>query len=95
MREQRTLASVVHVAKRKVTCRERFLTELDAVIPWAPLLALNAPYDPTEGRGRRPLPLATMLRAYFLQQCFDRPDTNANHMLYDSESMRRFVSVIL
>ena len=63
MREQRTLASVVHVAKRKVTCRERFLTEMDAVIPWAPLLALNAPYYPTAGRGRLPLLLAAMLRS--------------------------------
>ena len=95
MSEQRTLARVLYDAKRKVTSRERFLTELDAVIPWAPLLALIGPYNPTAGRDRRPLPLATMLRAYFLQQCFDRPNTNANHMLYDSESMRRFVSVIL
>lgn len=30
--------------KRMVVCRERFLTEMDAVIPWAPLLALIAPH---------------------------------------------------
>ena len=95
MREQRTLARVLYDAKRKVTSRERFLTEMDAVIPWAPLFALIAPYNPTAGRSRRPLPLVTMLRAYLIQQCFDRSDPKANHMLYDSESMRRFVSVIL
>ena len=33
MSEQRTLASVVYDTKRKVTRRERFLREMDAVIP--------------------------------------------------------------
>lgn len=71
MSEQRTLASVAYDSKRKVTRRERFLQEMDAVIPWAQLEALLAPHYPKPGRGRRPLPLATMLRVYFLQQWFD------------------------
>ena len=62
MSEQRTLASVVYDTKRKVTSRERFLAEMDRVIPWAPLLALIAPHYPKDGRGRRPLPLETMRR---------------------------------
>lgn len=33
MSEQRTLASVVDDTKRKVSSRERFLTEMDRVIP--------------------------------------------------------------
>ncbi|MBC7561439.1 MAG: hypothetical protein H7305_00865 [Gemmatimonadaceae bacterium] len=36
-----------------------------------------------------------MLRVYFLQQWFTRADPKAEDMLYGSESMRRFVSVIL
>ncbi|WP_411279665.1 hypothetical protein [Gemmatimonas sp.] len=68
MREQRTLSSIAYDTKRKVTRRERFLQEMDAVIPWATLLALMAPHYPTAGRRRRPMPLATMLRVYFLQQ---------------------------
>ena len=95
MREQRTLASVIYDTKRKVTSRERFLTEMDRVIPWAPLLALIAPHYPTAGRGRRPLPLKTMLRVYFLQQWFDLSDPKGEDMLYDSESMRRFARVDL
>ncbi len=95
MSEQRTLASVVYDTKRKVTSRERFLTEMDRVIPWAPLLALIAPHYPKAGRGRRPLPLETMLRVYFLQQWFDLSDPKAEDMLYDSESMRRFARVDL
>jgi transposase, IS5 family len=95
MSEQRTLASVVYDAKRKVTSRERFLSEMDRVIPWAPLLALIAPHYPKAGNGRRPLPLETMLRVYFLQQWFDLSDPKAEDMLYDSESMRRFAKVDL
>ncbi len=62
MSEQRTLASVAYETKGKVTRRERFLAEMDAVTPWTRLLALIAPHYPTAGRGRRPLPLETMLR---------------------------------
>ena len=50
MSEQRTLASVVYDAKRKVTRRERFLGEMDAVIPWATLRALVAPHYTKAGR---------------------------------------------
>ena len=95
MSEQRTLARVVYDAKRKVTSRERFLTEMDRVIPWTPLLAVIRPHYPTAGRGRRPLPLETMLRVYFLQQWFDLSDPKAEDMPYDSESMRRFAQVDL
>jgi IS5 family transposase len=95
MSEQRTLMSVVYDSKRKVTRRERFLHEMEAVIPWTRLEALIAPHYPTAGRGRRPLPLSTMLRVYFLQQWFDLSDPQAEDMLYDSESMRRFARVEL
>jgi hypothetical protein len=37
MSEQGTLASVVSDTKRNVTRRERFLQEMDRVIPWATL----------------------------------------------------------
>jgi len=95
MSEQRTLASVAYETKGKVTRRERFLGEMDAVIPWTTLLALVAPHYAVPGRGRRPLPLETMLRVYFLQQWFDLSDPQAEDMLYDSESMRRFARVEL
>jgi IS5 family transposase len=41
------------------------------------------------------MPLETMLRIYFLQQWFDLSDPQAEDMLYDSESMRRFARVEL
>ena len=95
MSEQRTLASVPYDGKGRTTRRERFLGEMDAVIPWARLRALILPHYAVAGRGRRPMPLDTMLRVYFLQQWFDLSDPQAEDMLYDSESMRHFARVEL
>ena len=74
---------------------ERFLAEMDALIPWARLLAVNAPHYPKAGQGRQPIGLERMLRIYFLQQWFNLSDPAAEDALYDSESMRRFAQVEL
>lgn len=95
MGQQRTFAGLAWSAKGKVTRRERFLAEMDAVIPWQRLMARIEPYYPKAGRGRRPLGLEKMLRIYFVQQWFDLSDPGAEDAIYDSESIRRFVGVEL
>jgi len=95
MSEQRTFASVAWNQKGKVTRRERFLAEMDAVIPWARLLTLIEPHYPKAGNGRQPLGLEKMLRIYFLQQWFNLSDPQAEDAIYDSEAMRRFARVEL
>jgi IS5 family transposase len=54
---QRSFALRAWDTKGKVTRRERFLAEMDAVIPWPGLLALIEPHYPKAGRGRQPLGL--------------------------------------
>ena len=95
MGNQRTFASMVWSAKGKVTRRERFLAEMDAVIPWARLLKLIEPHYPKAGNRRQPLGLEKMLRIHFLQQWFNLSDPQAEDATYDSESMRRFARVEL
>lgn len=95
MGRQRTFAGLAWVGKGKVTRRERFLAQMDAVIPWSRLIALIEPHYPKAGRGRQPLGLEKMLRIYFLQRWFDLSDPQAEDAVYDSESMRRFVGVEL
>lgn len=68
---------------------------MDQLIPWATLDALMEPHHPKAGRFRRALPMATMLRIYFLQQRFKLSDPQAKDMLYHSESMRRFARIDL
>ena len=95
MGDQRTFAAMAWNTKGKVTRREQFLAEMDAVIPWARLLRLIEPHYPKAGNGRQPLGLEKMLRIYFLQQWFNLSDPQAEDAIYDSESMRRFAGVEL
>ncbi len=93
--KQTTFASLAFESKKKLTRRERFLAEMDRVVPWARLLKLIAPHYPRAGNGRTPMPLETMLRIYFLQQWFNLSDPAAEDSLYDIESMRRFCGIEL
>src|ERR1700740_237088 len=95
MGNQRTFASLAWNGKGKVTRRERFLAEMDAVIPWSRLVRLIEPHYSKAGQGRQPLGLEKMLRIYFLQQWFNLSDPQAEDAIYDSESMRRFARVEL
>ena len=79
----------------KSTRRERFLAEMDRIVPWGELCALIAPKYPKAGDGRPPKDLEMMLRVYFLQQWFNLSDPGVEEALYDSVSMRRFAGVDL
>lgn len=93
--KQTTFASLAWKSKGKVTRRERFLAEMNAVIPWSRLLALIEPHYPKAGKGTQPLPMERMLRIYFMQNWFNLSDPAAEDALYDSESMRRFAGIEL
>ena len=93
--KQTTFASAAWEKKGKITRRERFLGEMDAVIPWGAILALIEPHYPKAGNGTQPMPMERMLRIYFMQQWFNLSDPSAEDSLYDSESMRRFAGIEL
>src|SRR5271169_3649140 len=93
--KQTTFASLAWNAKGRVTRRERFLAEMDAVMPWARLTALIEPHYPKGAGGRPPMPLERMLRVYFMQQWFNLSDPQAEDALYDIEPMRRFAGIEL
>ena len=81
--------------KKKVTRREQFLAEMEAVEPWAEFVRLVEPVYPKGELGRPGMPLRRMLRSYFVQQWFNLSDPAAEDALYDSESFRRFMGVDL
>ncbi|NCC41751.1 MAG: IS5 family transposase [Gammaproteobacteria bacterium] len=94
--KQTTFASLAFTGKKKQTRRERFLAEMEAVVPWSALLAVIEPHDPRSGRrGRQPMPLATMLRIDFMQQWYALSDPAMEDALYEVESMRRFAGLEL
>ena len=81
--------------KKKQTKREKFLSEMDRVVPWEKLLALIEPQYPKAGNGRRPMPLERMVRIYFVQQWYGLSDPGMEEALYDIESVRRFAGIEL
>ncbi len=93
--EQLSFASLDYQAKKKRTKREKFLAEMDRVIPWSRLAALIEAHYPKAGHGRRPYPLGTMLRIYFLQQWYALSDPGVEEALYDIQSMRQFAGLDL
>jgi len=97
MPKQPAIPGLREAMKKKLTRRERFLMEMDAVVPWGRLLALIEPLYPKASPkgGRPPMPLATMLRVYFLQNWYALSDPMAEETLYDSEAMRRFAGIEL
>jgi hypothetical protein len=92
MDAQLSFASLDFAGKKKRTKRDVFLAEMAAVVPWAALEAIIEPYYPKGGPqgGRRPFPIAVMLRIYCLQQRYSLSDAGAEETLYDIQSMRAF-----
>src|ERR1700689_3082439 len=93
--KQTTFASAAWDRKGKVTGRERFLAEMDQVMPWGSIRGLIEPHYPKAGNGTQPMPMERMLRIYFMQQWFNLSDPAMEDSLYDSESMRRFAGIEL
>ena len=92
---QQTFASVEFEHKKRKTRRELFLERLDAIVPWAELEARVEPHYPQPGRGRRPYPLAVMLRVHGVQLCYNLSDPAMEDLLYEAESVRRFCGLSL
>ena len=90
-----SFASLAYDSKKKKTRREKFLQEMDRVIPWKDLIPIIKRYYPKAGNGRQPMPLERMLRIYFMQQWYALSDPAMEDALYDIESMRRFAGIDL
>lgn len=96
MSRQASFSELEYGAKKKVTRRDRFLSEIEAITPWIELERTVAPFYPSSGgRGRPPIGLSRMLRMYVAQQCFGLSDEGIEDALYDSQAIRRFVGIDL
>jgi IS5 family transposase len=93
---QRSFASAEFALKKKRTRREKFLAEMERVVPWAKLIAVIEPAYPTSGRvGRQPMGVPKMLRMYLLQQWYGLADEALEDAIYDSQALRDFVGIDL
>ena len=95
MQRQGSFSQAEYAGKKKQTRRDKFLAEMEQVVPWARLVARLQPFYPKGERGRPPIGLERMLRIYFLQQWYGLADEALEDALYDSQALRGFAGIDL
>jgi len=93
--KQLSFADAEYAGKRKQTRRERFLLEMDQVVPWSGLIALIEPHYPKGEGGRPAYPLAAMLRVHLMQNWFGYSDPAMEEALYEMPLLRQFAGLSL
>ena len=95
MGQQLSFAQAEYAGEKKTTGRDKFLSEMNQVAPWARLVELVRPHYPAGKRGRPPMGIEKMLRVYFLQQWHGLADEALEDTIYDSQAMRGFAGIDL
>jgi transposase, IS5 family len=63
MERQKNFAQAEQTQKKKPPLRERFLIEIEQIVPWATPVACIEPHSFHAGRARNPAGIPPMLRA--------------------------------
>lgn len=93
---QSSFSAPEFAAKKKPARRERFLREIDAVAPWAALLAKIEPFYPNGGgRGWPPIGLERMRRLDVAPQCLGLSDEGIEDAVYDRQAVCGFIGIDL
>src|SRR5215216_2879652 len=95
MQLQGSFSQAEYAGKKKQTRRDKFLGEMEQVVPWARLVERLRPLYPKGERGRPPIGLERMLRIHFLQQWYGLADGAMEDALYDSQALRGFAGIDL
>ncbi|ADG20745.1 IS5 family transposase [Paraburkholderia atlantica] len=95
MKRQIGFAEAEIAGKKRVTRRQRFLAEMEKIVPWQRLLSAIEPHYQKGTRGRPPIGLERMLRIYFLQQWYELSNEGLEDALYDSIALRDFAGIDL
>ena len=93
--DQPTFADLEYQGKKRKTRRELFLQRMDGLIPWQRLEQRIRPVYAKPGKGRRPYPLPVMLRIHRVQLFYNLSAPGMEDLLYEAESVRRFVGLSL
>src|SRR4030081_2323706 len=95
MQRQGSFSQAEYAGKKRRTRRDKFVAEMEQVVPWALLVNRLQPFYPKGERGRPPIGLERMLRIYFLQQWYGLADEALEDTLYDSQALRGFAGIDL
>lgn len=89
---QPSFLSIAH--NKKLRC-EKFLTQMETVIPWKDFLDAIAPLYVEKHLGRKRKELLLMLKIYFLQKWYDLSDPGMEEAIYDRNSFQKFLDLDL
>lgn len=89
---QNSFLSLAH--QKKLRC-ERFLEEMEKIIPWERFCDEIQPFYEEKETGRKRMELVMMLKIYFLQQWYALSDPAAEEALYDRNSFQKFLEIDL
>jgi transposase, IS5 family len=92
MSSQASFLSIAH--QKKLRC-EKFLDEMEQVMPWTAMLGAIAPFYVEKALGRKHKELKMMLKIYFLQQWYDLSDPGMEEAIYDRNSFQKFLEIDL
>lgn len=93
--DQLSFSDAEYQRKRRPTRREKFLAEMDQLVPWKKLEKRLAQPYPKGERGRPPYPLSVMLRIHCMQLFYNLSDPAMEDALLEIDSMRRFAGLNL
>ena len=95
--KQLGFADYEQTTAKKRTKKEKFLADMDQVVPWQALIDLIEPHYPKTSSkgGRPPYPLATMLRIHLMQQWYSLSDPAMEDALIEVATIRRFAGIDL
>lgn len=93
MIHQNSFLSIAQNHKR-LRC-EKFLEEMEKVVPWNEFQNEIKPHYTEKETGRKRMDLVMMLKIYFLQQWYSLSDREAEEMIYDRNSFQKFLGIDL
>jgi len=80
--------------RKRLKC-ERFLNEMQEVMPWKEFTEEILPYYHEKELGRKKTELELLLKIYFLQQWYNLSDPGAEEAIYDRISFQKFLGIDL
>ena len=93
MQRQGSFADLEASGQRRRTRRERFLEQMEAIVPWREWVAPVESHYPDGRRGRRPVGCERMPGMYLLQVWFHLSDEACEDAVPGPGAMQRFVGI--
>lgn len=88
-------ASFLSIAHSKTLRCEKFLSEMDRIMPWGRFMERVLPHYAEKEVGRKRKELKMMLKIYFAQKWYDLSDPGMEDAIYDRNSFQKFLEIDL